>query len=266
MFISKIYSPKFQLIIRLFSLIAVIILVVSNAYMFFSQKIFFDFTKNIEAVFTFFCNLFSIICFIIVALFPVKIGFFSLISFLYSFVILVFEPENPMGIFMYCLGITSLMVRGFFKKHQKVKFISFFFIFLIVLLSELRFGIDFFCDYLIDKVGYFFVLTLIVFFSYVYLIDFSELNVSVKKLDIKVYPNLQLRDAKWLAYILNNKKYQWLAIEYNISLGTVKNRMKMIFNTLGVGDKRGFYNKYSDFEISYGDEFSSNDTNQFFGV
>ena len=34
-------------------------------------------------------------------------------------------------------------------------------------------------------------------------------------------------------------------------------RFKVIFNEIGVGDKKGFLNKYSDYEICYGDDFSS---------
>lgn len=42
-----------------------------------------------------------------------------------------------------------------------------------------------------------------------------------------------------------------------MSLGSVKNRLRVIFDELEVGDKQGFLNKYSDFEICYGAEFSS---------
>lgn len=84
-----------------------------------------------------------------------------------------------------------------------------------------------------------------------------ELNKSSKKLDIKEYSDLKLRDAKWLIEILNNKKYQYIATEYNITLGAVKNRMKIIFKTLGVGDKQGFLNKYENYEIYYGEKVSS---------
>ena len=42
-----------------------------------------------------------------------------------------------------------------------------------------------------------------------------------------------------------------------MSIGSVKNRIKVIFDIIGVGDKKGFLNKYSDFQICYGDDFSS---------
>ena len=42
-----------------------------------------------------------------------------------------------------------------------------------------------------------------------------------------------------------------------MSLGSVKNRLKVIFDEIGAGDKQGFLNKYSDYEICYGEEYSS---------
>lgn len=254
---KKLYSPKTQLIFRLFSLMAILVLVVSNMYVIFSQDIFLNFKENPKILFSFVCNVISCVCFMIVIIFPSKIGFFSFISFSYSLIILLFEPENQMGIFMYCLCLASLMARGFLKKYKKIKSILFILIFLILILSELRFGINIFINSLIDKVGYLLVFSITVFFLYAFSINLFELNKSSKKLDIKEYSDLKLRDAKWLIEILNNKKYQYIATEYNITLGAVKNRMKIIFKTLGVGDKQGFLNKYENYEIYYGEKVSS---------
>ena len=77
-----------------------------------------------------------------------------------------------------------------------------------------------------------------------------------KKLDKKKYPDLKKRDAEWLAAIIQKTKYEAIAIDSSLSVGTVKNRFRIIFDELCVGDKQGFLNKYSDFEILYGDEFS----------
>ncbi len=41
-----------------------------------------------------------------------------------------------------------------------------------------------------------------------------------------------------------------------MSIGSVKNRFKIIFDELGVRDREDFLNKYSDYEICYGkDDF-----------
>ena len=50
--------------------------------------------------------------------------------------------------------------------------------------------------------------------------------------------------------------YDAIAIKSKVAPGTVKNRLKFIFSVLEVGDKQGFINEYSTFEICYG-EYSS---------
>lgn len=94
---------------------------------------------------------------------------------------------------------------------------------------------------------------------------FEAVNFN-KKLDVHNFPKLKKRDAEWLAAIINGEKYEYLAIKYQISLGAVKNRLKIIFDELEVGDKRGFLTKYSDYEIYYGDDFSSFSKNKFFNI
>lgn len=78
-----------------------------------------------------------------------------------------------------------------------------------------------------------------------------------RRLDIKEYPDLKKRDAEWLSEIILGNKYEMIAIESKMSLGSVKNRFKIIFDVLETGDKQGFLNKYSEYEICFGEEFSS---------
>ena len=47
--------------------------------------------------------------------------------------------------------------------------------------------------------------------------------------------------------------YDAIAIKSKVAPGTVKNRLKFIFSVLEVGDKHGFLNEYSTFEICYGE-------------
>lgn len=46
-------------------------------------------------------------------------------------------------------------------------------------------------------------------------------------------------------------------MEEKMTEGSVKNRMKIIYETLGVGDKQGFLNKYSEFEIYFEEQISN---------
>ena len=76
--------------------------------------------------------------------------------------------------------------------------------------------------------------------------DYNIYNSS-KKLNLKNYNKLTIRDALWLIQIQNKVKYDAIAIKSKVAPGTVKNRLKFIFSVLEVGDKQGFINEYSTF-------------------
>ncbi len=250
------YSNNLQMFIRFISILATIILIISN-------------TRKIEIYglrtlinsklefFAFVINCISIVLFFLIIIFPTKLGLMSLIPFLYGCIILLFEPANNMGVFIFGLSIITLYARGFFNKHKKTKNIIMLVVFLGLIISEIRFGKEIFLVCFLEKLACSFILFLCLFFFQIYTFDLFETTNSVKKLDIQKFPELQKRDAKWLAEIQNGVKYDALAFNSQMSIGSVKNRLKIIFCEIGVGDKQGFLNKYSDYEICYGNDFSS---------
>lgn len=250
------YSQEIQIIIKIISLIAMIILVISNTRRIESYGVRQLLINSYEFV-TFVINFISILLFFLLILYPMKIEIFSVGSFLYGIQILLFEPQNNIGILMYGLSIITLYARGMFNKHRRIKNVIASILFVAFILSELRFGKELFFRCVLEKMAYIFLLFLCLFFFQVYTLDVFETNDSNNKLDIQKFPELKKRDAEWLVEILNGEKYEALAINYHMSLGSVKNRLKIIFDEIGVGDKQGFLNKYSDYEISYGDNFSS---------
>ena len=151
----------------------------------------------------------------------------------------------------------TLYVRGAFNRRKQLKNAVCLSVYVLLILSELRFEHDVFLREFINKIGYTFILFLILFFVKAYLTDKISAESAEKKLDIKEFPNLTKRDAQWLAKILGGEKYQAVAVDYKMSIGSVKNRFKFIFAELEVGDRCGFVNSYSGYEISFGDEFSS---------
>ncbi len=252
----NLYSHNIQEIIRIISLISIIILVISNSSRIKTYSINQLITMPYE-FFSFIINCITIVLFFLLILFPTKLGLLSLIPFLYGSIILLFEPANTMGVFMFGLSIITLYARGFFNKHKKTKNIIMLVVFLGLIISEIRFGKEIFLACFLEKLAYSFALFLCLFFFQIYTFDLFETTNSVKKLDIQKFPKLIKRDAKWLSEIQNSEKYEVIAFNYQMSLGSVKNRLKIIFEELGVGDKQGFLNKYSDYEIYYGDDFSS---------
>lgn len=250
----SIYSNLSKKTIRLISLIAIIILILANIANMGSIK------NNPRALFMICQNTLVIILAIILIIFPAKLMFISIISYQYALSSLYSNPKDIMSLFMLILTISVLLVRGFFNKHKYKKIIGISLPILALYLSGLRFGIDVFLYGTINKVGYLFVLALILFF----IINYQKSNEKQAKkvLNLAEYPNLKKRDADWLATIQKKEKYEWLAIEYKMSIGSIKNRLKIIFNTLEVGDKIGFLNKYSEYEIIFEDPVFDAPTSQ----
>lgn len=158
---------------------------------------------------------------------------------------------------MYGLSMFISSARGLFNKKRKIKIILASIIFITLVLSELRFGLKFFYLSIFEKAAYIFIFFLSLFFHKISICNSVETSPSKKILNIKAYPELKKRDAEWLVKIINDEKYDILAIDSNLSLGSVKNRLKIIFDELKTGDKRGFLAKYSDYDIYFGDELIS---------
>lgn len=262
---TNVYSHTIQTVIRIISLVAIIILVISNTLRIETYDIKQLISMHYE-FFSFIINCITIILFFIVIMYPTKLGLVSIIPFLYGSLILIFEPQNNMGILMFGLSIITLYARGFFNKHKKTKNLTIMIIFFCLIISEIRFGKEIFLNCFINKIAYSFVLFLCLFFFQVYTFDLFETKNSANKLDIQKIAEVNKRDAEWLADIINGEKYESLAIKYHMSLGSVKNRLKVIFDKIGVGDKQGFLNKYSDYEICYGDDFSSKKKKKLFNI
>lgn len=257
---TNVYSYSIQTFIRIISSIAIIILVISNTRRIDAYDIKQLKTMHLE-FFSFIINCITIILFFFIIIYPTKLELLSIIPFLYGVIILILEPKNNIGILMFGLSIITLYARGLFIKHKRTKNIIVLIIFLCLVLSEIRFGKEIFLNCLIEKTAYSFILFLCIFFFKVYTFDLFEIKNSSNKLDIQKFPELKKRDAEWLVEIQNGVKYDILAINYNMSLGSVKNRLKIIFDEIGAGDKQGFLNKYSDYEICYGEEYSSLEKN-----
>lgn len=253
---KPLYSQKTLKTFRLFSLIAIIILCISNTK-YITLNGFQNLLRNHYELFSVIMNTICIILFSIVVLFPAKIGICCAIAFIDSAIIFIFEPENNLGIILYFLTIASLYARGFFNKNKKIKNIIVSTLYLGLVLTEIRFKDEDLITIFLDKAAYTFVLLLFTFFIKAYLTNQFEALELHHKLDIKKYQNLTKRDAQWLIDILNRKKYQSIAIDEKLSIGTIKNRLRFIFDELCVGDKQGFINTYSDFEICYGDELTN---------
>ena len=70
-------------------------------------------------------------------------------------------------------------------------------------------------------------------------------------LDLSQYPELTLRDKEWLRDIIEEKKYEDIARDSGITIGTLKNRMHQIFLVIGVEDRIQLLATYGGYEVKF---------------
>ena len=247
--INNIYSNKFSLIIRIVAIIATILLLTSNFFRIISIDNGYYSLKSLDEIIIFSFNCINIILCILLTIFPKKIEIITILAFFTS-IYCFFDYSNPMAILMFFLGFTTLLAKGFFYKMKKLKYSILVFFYFLLWLISIRFGIQKFLIGLLIKIAYTFIFILTYFF-FTYFIHIQEEKKRISTLNIAEYEKLDSRDAKILKMILSHLKYEAIAPEVNLGLGALKNRLKIIYNILEVGDKHGFLNKYEGFEIIY---------------
>ncbi len=191
---------------------------------------------------------FFLLLFLFLIIQPHRFELMAVVSFFYFALNMLVSSvnENPMGLLMYFLTFSFLMARGFFRKNRKLKIGCLLGVFLILFLSQLRFGIKFFIESLIGFAGYTLVYVLGFFFFYQTISKYQE---NEKVLDLSVYPELTDRDKEWLELIMQETKYEVIANQYNMSFGSVRNRFRKIFKILQVSDRIGFMATYGGYTI-----------------
>lgn len=248
---SSLYSTKIQKGIKLISLFAFILLLISNFV-----KIYSIIKNNYSDQLSFLVIVIIInflLCNICVVLlfFPSKLELISICSILYSYIIVWEEAENPVSIFLFILGIVLLLFRGFFNRGKKVKLILTIGSFILYFVIPLRLGLYIFVQLTLYKIGVVFVAALIFLFLFYYIQAYINKKQALKMLNIAKYSNLNVRDSEWLILLQQNKIYKEIASISNLKEGSVRNRFQIIFETLEVGDKTGFLNKYGEYQIIF---------------
>lgn len=185
---TNIYSKSVHAIIRIISLVATIILVISNTNRIKTYGIKQLITMDYE-FFSLIINCIAIILFFVLIIFPTKLSLLSLIPFLYGVFILIFEPYNNLGILMFGLSITTLYARGSFNKHTKTKNIIVFVIFVCLTLSEIRFGKEIFLKCFIEKTVYSFTLFSFSFSSKHIFLTYLKQKALIRNLTFKNIQN-----------------------------------------------------------------------------
>ncbi|MBO6101424.1 MAG: hypothetical protein J6P07_08875 [Spirochaetaceae bacterium] len=238
------YSKSFLLFIRIVSVFFVMILLYLTAHAFYDVFVLHDYPCLFGLIF----GPLSLVILGFVFVNPEKLALFvpSLLFFSISNSIGNSNPAFPI-IFME-LAVLLLWIRGFFKTHRTLKILALVFVYVIPLLFNLRLGWNIFAAQLFDIIQIILISSSTIFILYEYLKTQSPKD---KVLNIADYSETTERDAKWLELVQQGTKYEAIAIDYELTLGTVQNRLNKIYHILETGDRIGFLSIYANAKIVY---------------
>ena len=121
---------------------------------------------------------------------------------------------------------------------------------MLLLCFSLRFGVLCFINSLVVTLGYGLALMATIFFV-VNFLKIIYVKRTARVWDLSQYPELTERDKEWLRDILDEKRYEEIANESGITVGTLKNRMHQIFNIVGVEDRISLLATYGGYEVKF---------------
>lgn len=249
-------KKEFLLGIKIISIISALLLTIVETSNQISRPVFTtDFVIDFYSLEQLIGNSIVILIFLYLTLYPHKLEFLAITSFYYSFMGITFDLDNPMGVCMFFLGVTVLYIRGYFISKKKRKCIVLAVLYIVMICSSIHFGLSEFLDSLLNKLGYTLVLSIIFFLLVAcnYNLHFSG-DQTKRVLNLSNYPELVEKDVSLLKKVLENKQYKVIALEVSRSEGTIRNRLNMIYDVLGVMDRMGFISTYIGYEIVFKDE------------
>ena len=254
---KKNYTRSQKYLIRFFCYIGIVVEVLCIIRLFIRS----DNTLGIPNIKNFFdfinadLNLFiidsaSFIIFIILLFAPEKFELFAIIAFIYSFKIIAFETvvENPLGVLLFILGDSCLIYKGFYRKHMALKVLITVFLYIGLISFSLRFGPLCLINSWVITLGYGLAFLASIFFV-VNFLKIIHIKKTARVWDLSQYPDLTARDKEWLKEILMEKRYDEIAKEYGLTVGTLKNRMHQIYTIIGIPDRISLLATYGGYEV-----------------
>lgn len=192
----------------------------------------------------------SILLILPLFIFPHLVELLSVVSFMFSVYLLTEYPffEKPAAVLLYALASAILFSRGYYHKFRTGKIILTVAVFAGMFTMQLRFGNTVFLKSLVTLLWHMAITFLILLFYYLYLRNHGKARIE-KILDLTQFTELTARDKEWLRLVQKETKYDTIAATWNVTTGTVKNRMRIIFDIIGVSDRIGFMAVYGGFEL-----------------
>ena len=262
------YSKRFLLYIRIFALIAIILLIVRSGSRIAEQITEPEYFKNLPVIenikfqATIVTNIISAIISVWLFFHPQEFHLIGIIAFIYSINLSPYGTSDYFFIPMRFLSIATFTVRGFFKKNRIIKISLFAILYITELLIPLAYHDEYFFFNFLTRIAYTFVLFITIFFFYRYATQIaSKQDVKDKILNIAEYKGLDRSDMYLLQQVLDNVKYKEIAQKIHGSEGALRNKLSKIYKILEVGDRTGFLSIYSGYELIYEPELIDTPTN-----
>ena len=190
--------------------------------------------------------------FIILLFVPQCIGYFGLFAFLCSFKFILIDTlaAKPIGQLLYFIGVSSLLFLGFYKTYRIPKIAGTIIFNFLLIATNARFGAMVCINSYIVSLGYSLALLVCIFFTTNFLRSI-HMKKTARIWDLSQYPDLTQRDKEWLKQILDEKKYEDIASDSGVTVGTLKNRMHQIYNVVGIEDRVSLIATYGGYEVIF---------------
>ena len=238
------YSKQFLLFIRIISFLFIAILLYQTGHAVYDVF----FLQDYPCIFGLIFGPVSLVILAFIIAKPEKLALF-VPSLLYFSITNSIGNSNPaFPVIFIELAALLLWVRGYFRCHKALKISSLLLLYLLPFFSGLRFGKEIFFNRIYDTIQIIPLTFCIIFILFEYL---KAQGSKDKVLNLAEYPETTDRDAKWLTLVQQGVKYEAIAIDYELTLGTVQNRLNKIYHLLETGDRIGFLSIYSNAEIVY---------------
>ncbi len=223
---------------------AVLLLIITTGYYHYLTN-----ERSLVSPFTALCMI-SILLLLVLLILPYRVELLSVVSFIFSVYLLLTCPlfEKPASILLYALSSAILFSRGYYRNFKTIKIFFTVTLFAGLFATQLHYGMTSFCKSVFTLVWHLAGCFLILFFYYLYLRNQGKARIE-KILDLSQFTELTERDKEWLHLVQKETKYDTIASQYNVTTGTVKNRMHLIFEIIGVPDRIGFLAIYGGFEL-----------------
>ncbi|MDD6487679.1 MAG: hypothetical protein PUF61_12120 [Spirochaetales bacterium] len=238
------YSKQFLLFIRIVSVFFIGILLYLTSHAFYDVFS----LHNYSCFFGFFFGPVSLVILVFVMFNPEKLALFVPSLLFFSISNSIGNSNPAFSIIFMELATLLLWVRGFFKTHKTLKILALVLIYVVPLLFGLRSGWKFFAAQLFDIVQIILITFCIFFILYEYM---RAQTATDKVLNLADYAETTKRDAEWLTLVQQGVKYEAIAIDFDLTLGTVQNRLNKLYHLLETGDRIGFLSIYANAKIVY---------------